>query len=595
MSDRTPHPPDDQQSAEAGDAELIALTRAGDSAAYEVLYSRHRQAAVACARYYAPREADVDDLVAEGFANVLDTIRKGSGPTEFFRGYLMQAIRHSAFRTTRQQRRTVLTDMWESSALVEPVRDPATEAFDSEAVSQAFRSLPERWQAVLWHTEVEGETPAAVAPVLGLRPNSVSALAYRAREGLRMAYIQAHITTASDQACRKHTAKLGAYTRGRLSTMETGLVREHLENCERCKGLYLELADVSASMRAVVAPLILGPAASALLLHAQGSAVPQGAGHPPRARVRLRGKGTSGKPLAGSAAAAVVVGAGALALALTGIHRAADDDPYNTQAGRPPSPAAGPSSSASSSALPLDPVSDTDSTTGWPPADLVPNASAASVPADGTPEGAPASRGPLPTPFEWNPVLVPVSLASMSASASAPPGAEPSGTPTMSGTPTTPETPRPSEFPHPSETPHPSESPTPTASATTTPVDTPTVSEAPSPSGSPEPPASPTAPASPTPGTSTEPEDPASGTPDVPDDPTAGPSPTPSEPAPGGPPGHCHWYDCHGYACHCLPCHPHSHRVDRADTLVPGASDGVPSALSAILSVLGRYGFRFPD
>ncbi|MER6528818.1 sigma factor [Streptomyces sp. NPDC001508] len=112
MSDATPHPPpDDQHSAEAGDAELIALTRAGDSTAYEVLYARHRQAAVACAKHYSSREADVDDLVAEGFANVLDTIRKGSGPTEFFRGYLLRAIRHSAFRSTRQQRRTVLTDI----------------------------------------------------------------------------------------------------------------------------------------------------------------------------------------------------------------------------------------------------------------------------------------------------------------------------------------------------------------------------------------------------------------------------------------------------------------------------------------------------
>ena len=54
-------------------------------------------------------------------------------------------------------------------------------------IARAFASLPERWQAVLWHTEIEGARPADVAPLLGLTANSVAALAYRAREGLRQA------------------------------------------------------------------------------------------------------------------------------------------------------------------------------------------------------------------------------------------------------------------------------------------------------------------------------------------------------------------------------------------------------------------------
>ena len=57
-------------------------------------------------------------------------------------------------------------------------------------IARAFASLPERWQAVLWHTEIEGARPADVAPLLGLTANGVAALAYRAREGLRQAYLQ---------------------------------------------------------------------------------------------------------------------------------------------------------------------------------------------------------------------------------------------------------------------------------------------------------------------------------------------------------------------------------------------------------------------
>ncbi|MFP3686343.1 hypothetical protein SB847_21820, partial [Bacillus sp. SIMBA_026] len=69
----------------------------------------------------------------------------------------------------------------------------AIKAFESQTVAKAFRSLPERWQAVLWYLDVERMKPAAVAPILGLSPNAVSALALRAREGLRREYLQAHI------------------------------------------------------------------------------------------------------------------------------------------------------------------------------------------------------------------------------------------------------------------------------------------------------------------------------------------------------------------------------------------------------------------
>ncbi|CAM5701903.1 Sigma-70 family RNA polymerase sigma factor (Fragment) OS=Streptomyces microflavus OX=1919 GN=G3I39_31325 PE=3 SV=1 [Streptomyces microflavus] len=43
---------------------------------------------------------------------------------------------------------------------------------------EAFRSLPERWQAVLWHTTVEEESPASeIAPLFGLTANATAVLA----------------------------------------------------------------------------------------------------------------------------------------------------------------------------------------------------------------------------------------------------------------------------------------------------------------------------------------------------------------------------------------------------------------------------------
>ncbi|MEU9119119.1 sigma-70 family RNA polymerase sigma factor [Streptomyces sp. NPDC048506] len=470
MSDRPATP---QPSAEASDAELIASVRAGDSAAYQVLYSRHRMAAAVCARRFATREADVDDLVAEAFANVLDVLRKGAGPTEFFRAYLLRTIQHDAFRCSRQQRRTVLTDVWNSNEPAEPMRDAPAEAFDSRAVSEAFKSLPERWQAVLWHTEVEGETPTVIGRLLGLRPNSVSALAYRAREGLRIAYIQAHITTMSDEACRKHAAKLGAYTRGKLNPTETALVRDHLDNCEHCKGLYLEVADVSSSIRTAVVPLFLGPAAVTYLLRTPGRAA-----QARLARVLHETKWTSGKVLIGVATAGVVLGAGALVLPLSGAHHTAGHNTYAGTVGQPwaagrePSPSTSPSASSTSPTPPRQ-----------RPAADAPTAAVTESPV-GTPEAAGPSQRPARHGTRW-----PAGVAGTAAAPPADPSDNPTVGPTTGPTPSDP-TETASQGPstlHSSETAVPSATPSP--SRTAAPRETRTPSE----------PALPTAPTAPRP------------------------------------------------------------------------------------------------
>ena len=66
-----------------------------------------------------------------------------------------------------------------------PFADPAVAGLERTMIADAFASLPERGETVLWHTEIEGARPAEVASLLGLTANGVAVLAYRAREGLR--------------------------------------------------------------------------------------------------------------------------------------------------------------------------------------------------------------------------------------------------------------------------------------------------------------------------------------------------------------------------------------------------------------------------
>lgn len=247
------------------DAALIALVRDGDEVAFGRLYERHQSAARVVASQYAPRQADVDDLVAEAFTQIYRLLRQGDGPDAFFRAYLFTCIRNQASRGREAQGKVRPTD---DEAVLDSLidhPDANLEFFERELITEAFESLPERWRSVLWYLEVEGLRPADVTDHFGLTANGVAALAYRAREGLRQAYLQHHASSQLPEACQSTAEKLGAYTRDALAPRERGRVEAHLVDCKQCKSAVGELSDVNRSLRGVLGPLVFGAAASAAL------------------------------------------------------------------------------------------------------------------------------------------------------------------------------------------------------------------------------------------------------------------------------------------------------------------------------------------
>lgn len=255
------------------DADLIRLAREGDADAYGLLYERHVGAATALARQISRNDADADDLVADAFARVLVAIRNGNGPTDAFRPYLLTAVRRRAYdRTDRAAREELVQEPAEDRTFAELVADLAeTDHVDRDLATTAFLTLPERWQAVLWHLEVEGASPAEAGELLGLNANATSVLAHRAREGLRQAFLQAHLQDAPDDGCAFTLERLGAYVRDGLAKRATQKVHDHLEVCARCTGLRGELSDLNTTLRRTVAPAILGPAAAGYFLARRGA------------------------------------------------------------------------------------------------------------------------------------------------------------------------------------------------------------------------------------------------------------------------------------------------------------------------------------
>lgn len=291
------------------DGELITAVRGGDADAYGELFSRHVEAARRLARQLvSPGEAD--DLVSEAFAKVLVVLQRGGGPDLAFRAYLLTAVRRLHVDRIRSTARLRTTDDLTPFDPGVPFRDTAVEGFENAAAARAFASLPERWQLVLWHTEVEGQKPAEVATLLGMSANSVSALAYRAREGLRQAYLSMHAQDVDEDACARTRASLGAYVRGGLSRRDSARVEEHLEECRPCAAIYLELTEVNSRLGAVLAPLLLGAAATAYLGTAAGGGAAAGGGIVvllDRARDAVLSHGPTAA-VAGAAASAVAVG-----------------------------------------------------------------------------------------------------------------------------------------------------------------------------------------------------------------------------------------------------------------------------------------------
>ena len=226
------------------DTDLLTAVRGGDTSAYGTLYERHRAAARSFAYGLSRDSADADDLVAETFAKVFASLRSGRGPVVAFRAYLNTTMRHVCYHRTRRDRRLEFTDDLTRYDEGQPFTDPALDRLERAYAAAAFNKLPERWRDVLWQTEVEGNTPAEVAGILGMTPNAVAVLAHRAREGLRSLYLQQHVSTAERPECRWAGDRLGGHLRGRLAPRDAGRLDGHLRFCADCRGRLAEISEI---------------------------------------------------------------------------------------------------------------------------------------------------------------------------------------------------------------------------------------------------------------------------------------------------------------------------------------------------------------
>lgn len=326
------------------DAQLIDRVRANDAAAFAELRRRHRTDATRIARTVAHDPAEAERVAGEAFERLHAALVAGAGPRASVSPYLRTMIRRGALDAHRSP-----GDGHEpvDPAAVEDLpysTDPVTTVEDRNVIREAYESLPERWQRALWFTEIEGRTPASLVPGLGSSATSVAAMAYRAREGLRQAYLAVHMSVAVSAACRPIVANLPAYARRALQPQDDVAVATHLNSCVECRNRRYELTLLVSNLRSVLAPALLGHRAG---IPAAGVAVAAGLARTPatasmaivsrlpRRTVKVAASATVGV----LAVAALALAASSAFAPTTSVDTAGDDgDPPTVTSGRTDEP-----------------------------------------------------------------------------------------------------------------------------------------------------------------------------------------------------------------------------------------------------------------
>lgn len=230
------------------DAELLERCRTGDRQAFGALWRRHAPGALRFARSLGPPQPDPEDVVGEAFTRIMRMLWEGRGPQGQLRPYLFTAIRNIRYGMLSKAPPMAPTHeldlLFSQRGMVDETR-----LADVAAITSAFRSLPERWQEALWFSEVEQMAPRQIAGVLGLAPNSVAALTYRAREALRKAWIQAQLQSAPPGTIHRDVIELlGSYVRGSLRARARATVDAHLGSCASCRAAEVEARHLTGTL-----------------------------------------------------------------------------------------------------------------------------------------------------------------------------------------------------------------------------------------------------------------------------------------------------------------------------------------------------------
>lgn len=167
----------------SAEADLVRAAARGDAGSLSELVRRHSQPAWRLAQAVAPDRDGAADAFRDGFVRVLRSFRvprRPAGAAVVFRPQVLSAVYKAA-----------VDQAYDRSAPPAKSRRSGSNAAVALA-DAAFRSLPERWRAAVWLSEVENLDVDRIAPILGVSAAVATQLISRGKKGLQGRFAQAH-------------------------------------------------------------------------------------------------------------------------------------------------------------------------------------------------------------------------------------------------------------------------------------------------------------------------------------------------------------------------------------------------------------------
>src|SRR4051794_14421019 len=269
------------------DEQLIALTRKGQQAAFEVLVQRYQSRLLAFCRHMLGSTEDAEDVLQEVFTASFNAMLADERPINA-RPWLYRIARNRCLnhlpRPTHSGQDSM--DIFESGGGT-TTADTVHKREEFRQIVADVQELPETQRTALLLREIDALSYDDIATAMDTTVPSVKSLLVRARVSLAEA-AEARLLT-----CDEVRLELGQVAEGLAKT--TAPVRRHLKGCERCRVFRGELRKAN---RALAAVYPLGP----LVVVKKFLTAKVGIG---------AGTASSGSSAAAGAAAATSAGAGA--------------------------------------------------------------------------------------------------------------------------------------------------------------------------------------------------------------------------------------------------------------------------------------------
>ncbi|MBI4570149.1 MAG: sigma-70 family RNA polymerase sigma factor [Planctomycetes bacterium] len=175
---------------EPSDEELMLRVRAGDEAAFAMLYDRHQARTINFAWRITGSREDAQEVLQDAF-RYLFTKAPEYEPKAKFTTLLFTVTRHLAVNRARRARRDAHASVEQALDVVDAGESPPAAVVRGERASRVQRALdrlPPLFREVLALRMVEDLPYADIAAVLGVPEGTVKSRLHNAIEQLRLIY-----------------------------------------------------------------------------------------------------------------------------------------------------------------------------------------------------------------------------------------------------------------------------------------------------------------------------------------------------------------------------------------------------------------------